>query len=58
MIRGQDIKPMLDANDDAEYHTWTKLDPTNPEHQKLVADYWCAPEKLNGKTIMDSKCFK
>jgi elongation factor 1-gamma len=58
MIRGQDIKPLLEANDDAEYHEWVKLDPANPEHQKLVADYWCAPEKVFGKPIMDSKCFK
>lgn len=58
MLRGQEIKPLLEANDDAEYHDWIKLDAANPEHRATVAEYWCQQEKIHGKTIMDGKCFK
>lgn len=58
LMRGQDIKPLLECNDDAEYHDWIKLDAANPEHRKIVEDLWCAPAEINGKPIMDGKCFK
>ena len=58
MFRGDSEKPMLDANPDAEYYTWTKLDHTNPEHRARVNDYWCAYETVDGKPIYDTKTFK
>jgi elongation factor 1-gamma len=61
MMRGQDIKPMLDSNPDAEYYTWTKMDPKNEEHKKLVEAYWAEPapeEHLLGKVVYDSRVFK
>lgn len=57
-IRGTDIKPLLEANDDAEHFVWTKLDADSEADRTMVGDYWCAPETLRGLPIMDSKVFK
>jgi elongation factor 1-gamma len=58
MIRGQDIKPLLECNPDAEYYEWTKLDCTKEENKKTVADLWCAMEEIDGIALFDSKVFK
>jgi elongation factor 1-gamma len=58
VIRGKDIKPMLEANPDAEYYDWVAVNPDDEASRKLVADYWCATESLLGKPIYDSKIFK
>ena len=58
MLRGQSIQPMLDSNPDAEYYSWTKIDPGNEEDRKRVEEYWTAEEKLMGKDIFDGKIFK
>jgi elongation factor 1-gamma len=55
LLRGKSIKPMEDCNPDAEYYTWTPIDPKNEADRKLVADTWCAMEVLDGKPIYDSK---
>eukprot|EP00612_Vaucheria_litorea_P007669 CAMPEP_0171472784 /NCGR_PEP_ID=MMETSP0946-20130122/1473_1 /TAXON_ID=109269 /ORGANISM="Vaucheria litorea, Strain CCMP2940" /LENGTH=390 /DNA_ID=CAMNT_0012002465 /DNA_START=53 /DNA_END=1225 /DNA_ORIENTATION=- len=57
LIRGQDMQPLIDANPDAEYHTFTKMELTE-ENKKIIADCWCAESKLYGKDILDSKVFK
>ena len=46
LIRGKDIKPMLDENPDAAYYTWRKVDETNEEDKKLLADLWCASDSI------------
>jgi elongation factor 1-gamma len=58
MIRGQDFKPFIDANGDAEYYTVRKLDSDKPEDRKLIEEYWCSPETIHGKPILDSQVFK
>jgi elongation factor 1-gamma len=63
LIRGKDIKPMLDCNPDAEYYDWTMLDADNPEHRATVEEYWCQTsahegDKLYGKIIYDTRQFK
>lgn len=57
LIRGKELglKVMLEANPDAEYYDWAVMDTSNAEARKLVADQWCALDKLNGKVIYDSK---
>lgn len=57
LIRGDSIQPLLDANPDAEYYTYTKVELTE-ENKKKVADLWCAEETLSGKKISDCKVFK
>lgn len=58
LIRGQKIEPMLEANPDAEYYTWTKMNPDDENERKRVADYWCADEKMGDRVVYDSKVFK
>lgn len=58
MLRGHDITPLLEANPDAEYHTWTKLDATQPDVQQRVNEYWCSYETVEGEPIYDTKTFK
>mmetsp|Transcript_10311 Transcript_10311/g.18172 ORF Transcript_10311/g.18172 Transcript_10311/m.18172 type:complete len:401 (+) Transcript_10311:101-1303(+) len=59
LMRGQDEKPILEANPDAEYHTWIKIaTPVSEEDKKKIADLWCAEESIAGKPIIDSKTFK
>lgn len=62
LLRGDTVEHMCQANDDANWYTWTKLAggdvaPTE-EAKKTVAEYWCSEDKLQGKTIQDSKVFK
>jgi len=59
LLRGQDIKPMLVANDDAEYYTWTKLEqPPTDEQKKRLQELWCAEDSIDGDKILDCKVFK
>ena len=58
LLRGQDVKAMLDANPDAEYYEWTKINPEDEAVRKMVADYWCSATTIEGKPIYDSKIFK
>jgi len=62
LFRGDTDQYMKDANDDANWYTWTKLagkglDPTD-EAKKQVRDYWVEEETLEDKPIADQKCFK
>lgn len=62
LFRGDTVEHMKNANDDANWYTWTKLagkglDPTD-EVKKQVRDYWIEEEKLEDKPIADSKIFK
>jgi elongation factor 1-gamma len=62
LLRGDTVEHMCAANDDANWYAWTKIaggDMTiSEENKKMVADYWCSDEKLEGKVIQDSKVFK
>ena len=58
LIRGNEIKPMLEENPDAAYYNWKKVDETNEEDKKLLADLWCASETIQGKEINSNEVFK
>ena len=58
VLRGHTMGPMLDANPDAEYYEWTKLDVEDPAARVMASQYWCDVEKADGKVIYDSKIFK
>jgi elongation factor 1-gamma len=58
MFQGDSVKEILENNPDAEYYTWTKADTSDAAAQKRIADYWCTVDKLEGKTVYDSKLFK
>lgn len=62
LLRGDTVEHMVNANDDANWYTWTKLagkemSPSN-EVKSQVAAYWCSEEDLEGKHIQDTKVFK
>jgi elongation factor 1-gamma len=60
LFRGLDMNAMLEANPDAEYHTWRKVDIENTEDRAKVAAYWGVTETSGfmGKKVADWRCFK
>jgi elongation factor 1-gamma len=62
LLRGDTVEHMINANDDANWYTWTKLAgpglPPTDAVKAQVADFWCAESELEGKPIQDSKVFK
>ena len=59
LMRGQSIQPLLDANDDAAYYTWTKIEaPLSDDDKAVVKAFWCNEEELEGLPIVDCKVFK
>jgi len=62
LFRGDTVQHMIDANDDANWYTWTKLagkdlEPTD-EVKAQVKGFWTEENELEGKPIQDSKVFK
>jgi elongation factor 1-gamma len=51
LMRGTDVKAMLDCNPDGEYYDWERIDPESEAGRQLVADTWCTYEKLGGKPV-------
>ena len=62
LLRGDTVEHMINANDDANWYTWTKLAgkdmKPSDEVKARVAAYWCSETELEGKPIQDSKVFK
>ncbi|RLN92040.1 hypothetical protein BBJ28_00024637, partial [Nothophytophthora sp. Chile5] len=58
LFRGDSEKHMIEANPDAEYYTWKKVEELNDETKARIAAYWCNEDELEGKPIADSKVFK
>ncbi|OQR80748.1 elongation factor 1-gamma, partial [Thraustotheca clavata] len=58
MFRGQSVEYMLDANPDAEYYTWTKVETLDDATKARIAAYFCNEDDLEGKKIADGKVFK
>jgi len=62
LFRGDTVEHMKQANDDANWYTWTKLagqEMELTEETKLrVYNYWCQENELEGMPIADSKVFK
>ncbi|OQR90546.1 elongation factor 1-gamma [Achlya hypogyna] len=58
MFRGQSVEHMLEANPDAEYYTWTKVENLDDATKARIAAYWCNEDDLEGKPIADGKVFK
>jgi len=58
LFRGSEIPFEMKDHPSFEFHTWTPIKLTDPKAKKLLEDYWCAGETVNGKPIVDSKVFK
>lgn len=64
LIRGQNIKPLIDCNDDAACYTWTKVAgddvPVTEENKNLIKNYWTVDydEMVEGEKCLASRCYK
>ena len=59
LIRGQDIKPLIDCNQDAECYTWTKMAvPVSDADKAKLFEFWVNDTELEGEPCLDSRCFK
>jgi len=62
LLRGDTVQHMVNANDDANWYTWTKIAgqevELTDETKELVRAYWTEENTLEGKPIQDSKVFK
>lgn len=58
MFRGADIPEEMRSHPSFEYHTFTKLDISKPGDKKLIADYFCNDDEVEGLKIQDCKVWK
>lgn len=47
-----------DWNIDAGSYSFTKLDPTNPDHKKMVNEFLLWEGDFGGREVADGKIFK
>jgi len=58
LFRGQEIPLEMKSHPSFEFHHFTKLDVNNPQHKKMIEDYWCADEKIDNQRIEDCVVWK
>jgi len=51
---------MMEFNFEAEMYNWEKIDTKNVTDatKKQVFDLWCSEDAIDGKAVLDYKCFK
>lgn len=54
--RGHDVPMKLVDHDQFESFVWTKLDAE--KDKKIIEDYFCEGDAINGRTIVDCKVYK
>ncbi|KAL8443661.1 hypothetical protein Emed_006636 [Eimeria media] len=58
LFRGLDIPQMMKDHPSYEYNVWKKLDHNKAEDRKLIEDYFCNDDEVEGTHIADSKVWK
>lgn len=59
LMRGDTIKHLQDANDDANWYDWQKIDvPVSDADKASIQEFWCSETTLEGRPIVDCKVFK
>lgn len=60
LIRGDSIKPLQDANGDADYYTWTAVpDVPDAATKETIFRYWTAEDGLlDGEELLDNRVYK
>jgi elongation factor 1-gamma len=58
LFRGNSAEHMIEANPDAEYYTWKKVETFDDATKSKISAYWCNEDTLFDKPIADSKVFK
>jgi elongation factor 1-gamma len=60
-IRGQDIQPLIDCNDDAACYTWTKMAlPASEGDKETLKNFWKADvdDVIENRKVLDSRVYK
>lgn len=58
LIKGKELPASVMEHPSFEFHTFEKLDIKNAAHKKLITDYFCAEESIDGVAIADAKVWK
>ncbi|EEA06783.1 eukaryotic translation elongation factor 1 gamma, putative [Cryptosporidium muris RN66] len=58
LFRGQDVPEEMRSHPSFDYHSFSKLDFQDPEDQKLIEDYLCNDDEVEGLKIHDCKVWK
>ncbi|XP_953151.1 elongation factor 1-gamma, putative [Theileria annulata] len=58
LVRGTELPALMTEHPSYEFHTFRKLDVTKPQDKKLVEDYFCACDEIDGVPIADCKVWK
>ncbi|KAL7067595.1 putative eukaryotic translation elongation factor 1 gamma [Cryptosporidium serpentis] len=58
LFRGQDVPEEMRSHPSFDYHSFNKLDFRNPKDQKLIGDYLCNDDEVEGLKIHDCKVWK
>jgi len=58
MFRGSELPEEIREHPSYEYYTFKKLDQTAPKDKKLIEDYWCQMDQVEGLPITDRKVWK
>ncbi|AFZ81396.1 elongation factor 1 gamma, putative [Theileria equi strain WA] len=58
LVRGTELPELITSHPSFEFHSFDKLDVTNEADKKVVADYFCACDDIDGVPIADCKVWK
>mmetsp|Transcript_930 Transcript_930/g.1397 ORF Transcript_930/g.1397 Transcript_930/m.1397 type:complete len:424 (+) Transcript_930:83-1354(+) len=59
LFRGDTVQHLCDANDDANWYDWVKIEtPVSDADKELIKEFWCSETTLEGRPIVDCKVFK
>jgi len=62
LLRGDTVQHMIDANDDANWYTWTKVAgpgvDLSEDVKERIKEYWVSETTVDGKEVQDCKVFK
>ncbi|ORM41498.1 putative elongation factor 1-gamma 2 [Babesia sp. Xinjiang] len=58
LIKGKELPPSVTEHPSFEFHTFTKLDAKNEADRKVITNYFCAEDSIDGVAIADAKVWK
>ncbi|KAK1934063.1 Elongation factor 1 gamma, conserved domain- containing protein [Babesia divergens] len=58
LIKGKELPMSVTEHPSFEFHTFQKLDITKASDKKLITNYFCAEDEIDGVTIADAKVWK
>ncbi|GBE61869.1 elongation factor 1-gamma [Babesia ovata] len=58
LIKGTELPPSVTEHPSFEFQTFTKLNVKDEAHRRMITDYFCAEDSINGVPIADAKVWK